>query len=113
VQETVADYILQLVPATVTVKQGHSASVTLNLIPQGGFTNPVQLACSNLPTDVTCEFSKSTINLDGINPAIASLTLKAGEATAVSQKPIVVTITATSVAGTTPKKTSLELTIKK
>ena len=63
--EVVSDYILQVIPATVAVKQGNSASVTLNLIPQGGFTNPVQLACSNLPADVTCKFNKSTITLDG------------------------------------------------
>jgi len=111
--ETVADYVLQLVPASVIIKQGHSESVTLNLIPQGGFANPVQLACSNLPVDVTCKFNKSTINLDGIDPATVALTLKADEAAAVSQKPIAVTITTTSVAGTTPKKASLELTIKK
>jgi hypothetical protein len=111
--ETVADYVLQLVPAAVIIKQGHSESVTLNLIPQGGFANPVQLACSNLPADVTCKFNKATINLDGIDPATVALTLKADGAAAVSQKPIAVTITTTSVAGTTPKKASLELTIKK
>ena len=75
IPETVADYIVQLVPASVTVKEGHSESVLLNLIPQGGFTNAVQLACSNLPAEVTCKFSKSTVTLDGVNPASVSLTL--------------------------------------
>ena len=95
----------------VTVTQGHSESVTVDLIPQGGFANPVQLACSNLPADVTCRFSKSTINLDGINPVTVALTLKAGAAAAVSRTAVV--ITATSLAGTTPKKATLELTIEK
>jgi hypothetical protein len=113
VLETVADYIVQLVPPTITVKEGHSGSITLDLIPQGGFTNPVQLACSNLPTDVTCNFSKSTVNLDGINPTTVSLTLKAEKSGEFSYKPTTVTVTATSVAGTTPKMTLLELTIKK
>ena len=111
--EIVSDYIMQVIPATVAVKQGNSASVTLNLIPQGGFTNPVQLACSNLPSDVTCRFTKSTITLDGINPVTTSLTLKVGAAAATSQKPIAITVAATSVAGTTPKTASLALTIKK
>jgi hypothetical protein len=113
VAEVVSDYILQIIPSTVTVKQSHSANITLNLIPQGGFTNPVQLGCVNLPADVTCKFSKSTITLDGSDPATAALTLKVGASATVSQKPLVVTITATSVAGTSPKKASLGLIIKK
>ena len=113
VVETVSDYILQVIPSTVTVKQGQSGNITLNLIPEGGFANPVQLACSNLPADVTCKFSKSTITLNGTDPATAALTLKVGESAVVSQKAVTVTVTATSVAGTTPKKGSLNLTIKK
>jgi subtilase family serine protease len=109
----VSDYVLQVIPATVAVKQGNSGSVTLNLIPLGGFTNPVELACSNLPADVTCKFSKSTLSLNGIDPATVVLTLKVGDSAVVSQTPVVVTVTATSVTGTTPKKASLGLTIKK
>jgi hypothetical protein len=111
--EIVSDYILQVIPATVAVKQGSSASVTLNLIPQGGFTNPVRLACLNLPSDVTCKFSNSTVNLKGINPVTTSLTLKVSKAAAASQKPIAITVKAISVAGTTPKNAALALTIKK
>ncbi len=113
VAETVSDYILQVIPSTVTVEQGHSKTITVNLIPQGGFANPVQLGCANLPLDVTCKFSKSAITLDGIDPVISTLTLQVGESAAVSQKPIVITVTATSVAGTTPRKSSLDLTITK
>jgi subtilase family serine protease len=110
--ETVADYIVQLVPAAVTIKGGKSESVTLNLIPEGGFANPVQLTCSNLPEDVTCKFSKSTVNLDGTNPATVSLTLKVDKEKGV-HKSVAVTIATTSVAGTTPKASVLELTIQK
>jgi subtilase family serine protease len=113
VLEMVSDYIVQLLPATLTVKEGHSGSVTLDLIPQGSFANPVQLTCSNLPTDVTCNFSKSTVNLDGVNPATVSLTVNAEKSGEFSNKPTTVTVTATSVAGTTPKTSLLELTIKK
>jgi hypothetical protein len=113
VAEAVSDYILQVLPAAVTIKQGYSAMVTLNLIPQGGFANPVQLACSSLPANVACRLSKSTVHLGGISPATVILNLKVGEAAAVSTKPIAIIVTATSVAGTTPRKASLELTIKK
>jgi subtilase family serine protease len=110
--ETVADYIVQLLPAAVTINGGKSESVTLNLIPQGGFANPVQLACSNLPADVTCKFSKSTVNLNGTTPATVTLTLNVEKEKGV-HKSIAVTIVTTSVAGTIPKASVLELTIKK
>jgi subtilase family serine protease len=109
----VADYILQVLPSSVKLKEGSSESVTLDLIPQGGFTSPVQLACSNLPEDVTCKFSKSTVTLDGVNAATVSLTLKAAKSAEVIHKAVSVIITATSVTGTTPKQSTLELTIKK
>jgi Pro-kumamolisin, activation domain/Bacterial Ig-like domain (group 3) len=113
IQVTVSDYILQVLPASVTVDQGQSESVTLDLIPVGGFANPVQLACSNLPEDVTCKFSKSTVTLTGVNPVTVTLTLKATKSAEVTTKSVAVTITATSVAGTTPKTSTLHLTIKK
>jgi hypothetical protein len=109
----VADYILQVLPSSIKLKEGSSESVTLDLIPQGGFTSPVQLACSNLPEDVTCKFSKATVTLDGVNPATISLTLKAAKSAEVIHKAVSVTITATSVTGTTPKQSTLDLTIKK
>ncbi len=109
----VSDYILQVIPSSIAVKQGQSANITMNLIPLGGFANPVKLACANLPADVTCKFSKSTITLNGVNPVTATLTLEVGASAAVSSKPVTVTVNATSVAGTTAKKASLDLTIKK
>jgi hypothetical protein len=109
----VADYILQVLPTSIKLKEGSSESVTLNLIPQGGFTSPIQLACSNLPEDVTCKFSKSTVTLDGINPATVSLTFKAATSAEVIHKAVSVIITGTSVVGTTPKQSTLDLTLKK
>ena len=73
----------------------------------------MQLACSNLPADVTCKFSKSTITLGGVNPVTSTLTLKVGESSVVSETPYAVTVSTTSVAGTSPKKASLELKINK
>ena len=110
---TVADYVMQVLPASVKIAQGQSEKVTLDLIPQGGFAEPVQLSCSNLPTDVICKFSQPTVTLGGVNPVTVSLTLKASKAAEVTTKPVAVTITATSVAGTAPKTSTLHLTIKK
>jgi hypothetical protein len=110
---TVADYVMQVLPASVKVEQGQSEKVTLDLIPQGGFADPVQLSCSDLPTDVTCKFSQSTVTLGGVNPVTVSLSLKASKAAEVTTKPVAVTIAATSVTGTTPKTSTVHVTIKK
>jgi Bacterial Ig-like domain (group 3) len=110
---TVADYIMQVLPASITVEEGKPEAVTLDLIPQGGFTGPVQLACSDLPADVTCKFSKSTVTLAGVNPITVTLTVKATKSAAVTAKPVAVIITATSVPGTSPKTSTLHLTITK
>ena len=110
---TVADYIMQVLPASVKVDRGKSESVTVDLIPQGGFAAPVQLACSDLPADVTCNFSQSAVTLGGINPVTVSLTIKATKSAEVTSNPVAVIITATSVAGTTPKTSTLHLTISK
>jgi hypothetical protein len=110
---TVADYVMQVLPASIKVERGQSESVTLDLIPEGGFAEPVQLVCSDLPADVTCKFSNSTVTLGGVNPVTVSVTLKASKAAEVTTKPLSVTITATSITGTTPKTSILHLTIKK
>jgi subtilase family serine protease len=110
---TVADYVMQVLPASIKVERGQSESVTLDLIPEGGFAEPVQLVCSDLPADVTCKFSNSSVTLGGVNPVTVSVTLKASKAAEVTTKPLSVTITATSITGTTPKTSILHLTIKK
>jgi hypothetical protein len=109
----VADYIMQVLPASITVEKGNPDAVTLDLIPQGGFVGPVQLACSDLPANATCKFSKSTVTLAGVNPITVTLTVKATKSADVTAKPAAVIITATSVPGTTPKTSTLQLTITK
>jgi hypothetical protein len=104
---------MQVLPASIIVEEGKPEAVTLDLIPQGGFTGPVQLACSDLPADVTCKFSKSTVTLAGVNPITVTLTVKATKSAAVTAKPVAVIITATSVPGTSPKTSTLHLTITK
>jgi MFS-type transporter involved in bile tolerance (Atg22 family) len=41
----------------------------------GGFKGTVSLTCGGAPTLTTCSISPTQVTLDGINPAIASVTL--------------------------------------
>jgi Bacterial Ig-like domain (group 3) len=45
----------------LTVKAGQSASVMVKISPANGFNQPVQLACTNLPTDSACTFGVATL----------------------------------------------------
>lgn len=73
--ETVADYIVQALPAVLNIKQGQSGSSTFNMIPVGGFAQAIQLACSQLPANVSCTFTQPTVTLDGVHPGTASLVI--------------------------------------
>ena len=75
VSETVADYLVQALPASLTIQEGQTGNSTLNMIPLGGFAQGVQLACSDLPVNVTCSFDKSSVTLDGVHPSTVSLTI--------------------------------------
>jgi hypothetical protein len=82
VSETVSDYLVQALPASLTIQEGEVGSTTLNMIPLGGFAQRVQLACSDLPANVTCSLEKSSVTLDGVHPSTVSLTINAGSSLA-------------------------------
>jgi Bacterial Ig-like domain (group 3)/NHL repeat len=54
---------------------GTSEIVTLTLTPVNGFNQAVALSCSGLPAKSSCGFSASSITLNGMSPATASLTI--------------------------------------
>jgi hypothetical protein len=47
------------------------------VIPVGGFAQGVQVACSDLPANVTCSFGQSSVTLDGVHPSTISLAINA------------------------------------
>jgi hypothetical protein len=72
---TIADYAIQVFPSTLTIQDGMTGTASFNLVPLGGFAQPVQLSCGNLPANVSCTFSKSSLTLDGVNPSAVALTI--------------------------------------
>jgi hypothetical protein len=82
ITETISDYILQALPATLTIQEGQTGTATLNIIPIGGFSSPVQVSCGTLPANVSCSFSPATVTPDGVHPASIMLAIRTGNAVA-------------------------------
>jgi Bacterial Ig-like domain (group 3) len=62
-QPTSASFTISASP--VTVKVGQMASVMVKVSPANGFSQPVQLNCTNLPTESACTFGSPMIRTGG------------------------------------------------
>lgn len=63
------------IPATATF-----GIVQLTVQPQGGFTGPVLLSCTGLPSGAACGFSSSPVNLTNYNqPQTITVTISTGQ----------------------------------
>ena len=82
ITESIRDYIFQALPATLTIQEGQTGTATLNIIPIGGFSSPVQVSCGTLPANVSCSFSPATVTPDGVHPASIMLAIRTGNAVA-------------------------------
>ncbi len=59
------DYTVSASPGSATVKQGQSATFSIAVAPQTGFSQPVSFACSGLPALATCSFSPASVTPNG------------------------------------------------
>lgn len=69
------DFTIAANPPSLTITSGGSGAITLTLTPVNGFQGPVDLACGDLPSGISCEFQSQTVNLAGTAAQKASLTL--------------------------------------
>ena len=60
-----ANFSLSSLPANATIRTGQTATFTISITPAAGFTSPVTLNCSNIPTAAACSFSQSTLTPNG------------------------------------------------
>ena len=81
ITEMITDYIFQA-PASLTIQDGQTGTATLNIIPLGGFSQPVQVSCGSVPANVSCSFNPASITPDGVHPATIMLAIKTGGAVA-------------------------------
>ncbi len=65
VSQRVEDYTIAVMPATASVKTGHSASFMITTTPLGGFSSPVTLQCTNLPQYASCDFEPPIVTPNG------------------------------------------------
>jgi hypothetical protein len=70
-----ADYSLSLAPLTVQIANGTSGSATIGVKSvNAAFTAPVTFSCGNLPANVSCSFSQTSV-VPGANGASTVLTI--------------------------------------
>jgi len=53
---TLVDFSLAVTPSSQSVMAGNSAAYTVTITGSGGFTGPVYLSCSGLPSGASCSF---------------------------------------------------------
>jgi hypothetical protein len=69
-----SDFAVALAPPTNTVTAGQTATYTVTVSAQGGFTEAVALSCSGAPSMAECTFSESQVT-PGDNPVTSTLTV--------------------------------------
>jgi large repetitive protein len=65
VSQRVEDYTIVVMPASASIKTGHSASFMITTTPLGGFSSPITLQCTNLPLYASCDFEPPTVTPNG------------------------------------------------
>jgi hypothetical protein len=82
-QQLTPSYTVSAKPASLTVKEGSSGSVTFTVTPQNGFNQAVSFQCDNatLPKGVTCSFSPASVTPNGTAAVTSTLTVQTTGAT--------------------------------
>jgi hypothetical protein len=66
---------LSVMPRTISVAPGNSATGTVSVAPTFGFNQQVSFACSGLPSESSCGFSPSTLTPIGQNIATTTISI--------------------------------------
>jgi hypothetical protein len=77
-QRLTPSYTVSAKPASLTVKQGSSGSITFTVTPQNGFSQAVMFSCDNatLPKGVTCSFNPASVTPNGTTAVTSTLTVQ-------------------------------------
>ena len=82
-----SDFAVTVSPATQVVKRGASATYNISIAAENGaFDEAIALACSGVPSGITCSFSPATVT-PGTGAASSTLTLSAPNTAASSLSP--------------------------
>lgn len=69
------DFAITATPTTESIKAGQSATYTLQISPQNGFSGTVTPTCSGAPQYSTCTVSPTSVVLDGSTTSSVSVTI--------------------------------------
>jgi len=81
------DFTINLAQSALTVKQGNSATVQVNVAPSNGFASAVTFSVSGLPTGATFQFSPTSVTPAAGANASTTLTITAGTSAAPPPNP--------------------------
>jgi hypothetical protein len=70
----VADFQLNVSPATRTVSRRNSTTYTVTVTPVNGFKSAVALSCPSVPAGITCSFDQNSVT-PATGPVTANLTV--------------------------------------
>jgi sugar lactone lactonase YvrE len=104
--ELVPMFTLGASPASNTVTAGQSTTYTVTVNSENGFSSPVDLTGSGLPSGATASFSPSTVT-PGSQPATSTLTVQTGTSTPAGTS----TLTITGTSGTKTNTASVSLVV--
>jgi hypothetical protein len=99
------DFTLSLNPTSLTVPQGTSATTTLTITPQNGFTGAVGLSLVGAPSGVT--LSPANVTVSGSSPVNQTLTINVGSGVA----PGTYSLQVRATSGSLTKTANLSLTV--
>jgi hypothetical protein len=79
-------FSLKASTSSVTVNRGHASTTNIQVIPENGFSGPVELSCSGLPAWASCSFSPAVVTPPGA-PTTTVLTISAASEVASGSQP--------------------------
>jgi hypothetical protein len=70
------DFTALASPSSLSIQRGQSGVAVISIIAVGGYSGTVSLACMSLPSDATCTFTPSSLDVGGTPPSqTATLTV--------------------------------------
>jgi Right handed beta helix region len=70
-----APFSMAASPVLASVSPGQDAAITITMAPRNGFNGKVDLACSGLPSNLTCTFNPSAVIFTGAGSLLTTVTV--------------------------------------
>jgi hypothetical protein len=79
------EYAMVVSATSVNLTAGQRSNLTVTLIPENGFNQPINLSCSGLPQGTTCTFNPATVTPNGA-PVMSTVTMMVPAQTALAPR---------------------------